>query len=104
MIHHVNDYKEFLELVEKSDKVVVDFFATWCGPCRMLAPVIEQIDQEKLINCDFVKVDVDEVEEAAARYGISSIPTIIIFKNAKPVHVIVGYRAKNQLVEEINRF
>ena len=102
MIVHVNDIKEFDELIAKK-RVLVDFFATWCGPCRMLAPVIEEIDKEGLVKCDFAKVDVDELGEAAARFGINSIPTLIIFKNGQAVQTLVGFRGKPQLVESINK-
>ena len=102
MIYHVNNVQEFIELLSK-DAIVVDFFATWCGPCRMLAPVIEEIDREGLVKCDFAKVDVDELDSVAAQYGISSIPTLIIFKGGKAVNVMVGFRGKNQLVESINK-
>ena len=102
MIYHVNNVQEFKELLSK-DAIVVDFFATWCGPCRMLAPVIEEIDREGLVKCDFAKVDVDELGEVAAQFGISSIPTLIIFKGGKPVQTLVGFRGKPQLVESINK-
>ena len=102
MIHHVETLQEFDTLIKK-DAIVVDFLATWCGPCRMLAPIIEEIDKEGLVKCDFAKVDVDELGEAAARFGINSIPTLIIFKNGEPVQTLVGYRGKLQLVETINK-
>ena len=102
MIYHVENVQEFEELINKPG-MVVDFFATWCGPCRMLSPVIEEIDKEGLVKCDFAKVDVDELGEAAARFGINSIPTLIIFKNGEPVQTLVGYRGKLQLVETINK-
>ena len=102
MIKHANNLQEFNELTQ-GQTVVVDFFATWCGPCRMLSPVIEDVDKENLLGIDFVKVDVDEVPEAAAKFGVSSIPTLIIFKEGKAVDQLLGYRPKAQLVEDIKK-
>ena len=102
MITHVNSVQEYNELVE-GKTVVVDFFATWCGPCKMLSPVIEQIDKEGLVNCDFVKVDVDDLGELAMKYGINSIPTLIIFKDGQIKETLLGYRPLNQLVETIKK-
>lgn len=102
MITHVNSVSEYNELVE-GKTIVVDFFATWCGPCRMLSPVIEQIDKEGLVKCDFVKVDVDDLGELAMKYGINSIPTLIIFKDGQIKETLLGYRPLNQLVDAINK-
>jgi thioredoxin 1 len=76
--------KELEEIISTSDKTVFcDFWATWCGPCRMLAPVFEDVSDKYDGKAVFVKVDVDEQEEAAMKYGISSIPNIIAFKNGE---------------------
>ncbi len=96
MIKHVNTIEEFNE--ETKGTVLVDFFATWCGPCRMLAPVLEQIDEENLIGMDIIKVDVDEVSDAARKYGIQSIPTLIVFKDGHAVNSILGYRPLEDVV------
>ena len=81
----------FEEEVLRSDKpVLVDFWATWCGPCRMLAPVIAQIAEEKEGQIKVGKVDVDEEPELAIRYGISSIPCLKVFKNGEVVKSSVG--------------
>jgi thioredoxin 1 len=83
MVKHVTA-KELEELLASSDKAVFcDFWATWCGPCRMLAPVFEELSEEYEGKAVFVKVDVDEQEEAAIKYGISSIPNVIAFKNGE---------------------
>ena len=102
MIYHVESVKQYDELVN-GKTVVVDFFANWCGPCKMLSPVIEQIDEEGLVKCDFIKVDVDELDELAMRYGINSIPTILIFKDGELKETLLGYRGAPQLVEAINK-
>ena len=81
-------------------KVVVDFFATWCGPCKMLSPVMDEISNE-LSDINFYKVDVDKNEDIAREYGIMSIPTIIIFENGKVVNTLVGLRSKTELIDVI---
>ena len=79
-----------LEELIKKGPVVCDFWADWCGPCRMLAPVLDGIAGEMAGRATFVKVDVDANPEAAQRYGVMSIPTVIVFKNGKPVAQQVG--------------
>lgn len=92
--------KEFKEII-KDGKVVIDFFATWCGPCKMLSPVMDEISSE-LKNVNFYKIDVDKNEDVAMEYGIMSIPTIIIFKDGKVVNSIVGLKSKDELINIIN--
>lgn len=95
MIKQIKE-NEFDEVV-KEGKVVVDCFATWCGPCRMLAPVLEEISEES--SYKFYKLDVDESEEKASEYGIMSIPTLLIFEDGKLVDKIVGLKSKDELKE-----
>ena len=91
MAQHVNSV-ELEELLASSEKTVFcDFWASWCGPCRMLAPVFEELSQKYGGQAVFVKVDVDENEAAAIKYGISSIPNIIAFKGGKPVANQLGF-------------
>lgn len=93
MVKHING-KELEELIASSDKpVFCDFWANWCGPCRMLAPVFEEISNKYEAQATFVKVDIDdeESESAAIKYGISSIPNIIAFKDGKPVANSLGF-------------
>ena len=98
MIVHINSLEEFNEKVSKG-RVLVDFFATWCGPCKMLAPVLEEIDQrQEAGDLLIVKVDVDEVGVVAARFGIQSIPTLILFENGHAVKQTLGYMPKPQLL------
>ncbi|MBO4703652.1 MAG: thioredoxin, partial [Bacilli bacterium] len=78
MLKHVNNRDEFNELI-KEGTVLVDFFATWCGPCKMLSPVLEELSEES--NVLIVKVDVDEAGPLAAQYGIQAVPTLMLFKN-----------------------
>lgn len=76
--------------------VLVDFWATWCGPCRMLAPVIEELSDEFDGVAEVCKLDVDDAGDTAAAYEVMSIPTVIIFKNGKEHKRLVGYRAKEE--------
>ena len=86
--------KDFVQEVLKSDKpVLVDFFATWCGPCKMLSPVVDQISEERP-DVKFVKVDVDEAGDIAAQYKIMSIPTLIVFKDGQVAAQTVGVQPK----------
>ena len=94
---------QFEQKVLKSNKLVlVDFFATWCGPCHMIAPILEQVSSEANGNYEIYKVDVDQNERLAMQYGIMSIPTMMLFKGGKPVDKIIGFRPKNQIVEILN--
>lgn len=94
---------EFEEKVNNSEKrVLVDFYAEWCGPCKMLGPVIEEISEE-IDNCEFYKVNIDEAGELAERYGIMSIPTLLIFEKGELVNQVVGFRTKDELKEMLEK-
>ena len=98
MIIHVNSLEEFNEKIAQG-KVLVDFFATWCGPSKMLSPVLEEIDQRKEAgDLLILKVDVDELGDIAGKYGIQSIPTLIVFENGKALRTSLGYMPKPQLL------
>ena len=101
MLKHINTVAEF-EAAIKEGTVLVDFFATWCGPCKMLSPVLEEVANENP-NINVLKIDVDEVGELAARYGIQAIPTLMLFKDGQRVETRMGYQNKNQLVAFINQ-
>lgn len=92
MIKHVNTKEEFHEAI-KEGKVLVDFFATWCGPCQMLAPLLEELSSQVTV----VKVDVDELGELAREYAIQSIPTLYLFENGQVSKKSVGFLNKSQL-------
>ncbi len=86
------------EVLRSDKKVLVDFFATWCGPCRMLAPVIHEIADERP-DVKVVKINVDEEPELSAEFGIMSIPTLIVFENGKPIDKMMGARPKADILE-----
>lgn len=83
--------------------VLADFWAEWCGPCKMVAPVLEDIDAEMSDKVKIVKLDVDENQETAGNFGVMSIPTLIFFKDGEVVDKVVGYQPKEALVEVINK-
>lgn len=94
--------KDFDDIVINNEGVtLVDFWAKWCGPCKMLAPVLEAVETE-LEQVKFVKVDVDENEELADKYQISTIPTLLIFKDGKVVDTLVGFMPKDILKTKIS--
>jgi len=86
------------EVLEFKGKVLVDFWADWCGPCQMLNPVIEEIATEKP-GVKIIKVKVDEEIDLAAQYNISSIPAVIIFDNGQPIKTIIGFRQKQEYLQ-----
>ncbi len=90
--------ENYEKVISENPIVLIDFFATWCGPCKMLAPVIEELAEEKMENVAICKVDVDEESELAGKYGIQSIPTIIVVKDGKAVRQAMGYRPKESLI------
>ena len=97
------DEGNFEELVLQAKiPVLVDFWATWCGPCRMVAPVVEELAEEYDGRISFGKVDVDQNPRIASQYGIMSIPSLLIFKDGKPVSNIVGFRPKDQLKKNLD--
>lgn len=91
----IKSVEEFEQTIE-TGKVLVDFFATWCGPCRMLTPVLEELSEE-VNDVTIIKVDVDELPELARRYAIMSIPTIFYFVDGQIVNKTVGFQDKQSL-------
>ncbi|WP_455716150.1 thioredoxin [Anaerosporobacter sp.] len=91
----------FDEKIKKDGVAVVDFFATWCGPCKMLAPVFEEVGSELSDKAGFYKVDIDESLEIANEYGIQSVPTMLVFKDGEVVEKSVGYVPKANILSMV---
>ena len=95
----------FDEQVNSADSpVVVDFWAEWCGPCKKVAPIIDELATEQAGNLTFAKLDIDANPQVSLRYNVMSIPTLIVFKDGKEAKRLVGAKGKHQLLEELDEF
>lgn len=92
---------EFDDIIKGTKPVLVDFFATWCGPCRVQGPILEQVKQKVGDDAVIVKVDIDRNQEAAERYRVQSVPTLIVFKNGEPVWRAVGVQQADVLADKL---
>ena len=90
---NINNFEK--EVINSDKKVLVDFNASWCGPCRMLAPIVEEISERKDIKV--VSIDVDEEENLAQEYGVSSIPCLVVFKDGKEINRSIGFIQKDEI-------
>lgn len=97
-VEHINQ-DSFDETIASADVVLVDFFATWCNPCKMLAPILDDISETLPTTRKIVKIDIDENMESARKYGVMSIPTLIVFKDGEVDQRLVGVRPEDELRE-----
>ncbi len=103
MSHYIELTEENFESTIKKGVALVDFWAPWCGPCKMLSPVIDELASEYEGKAKICKVNTDEQEELSAKFGIRSIPTLLFTKDGEVVHQLVGVQAKVALKEQLNK-
>jgi thioredoxin 1 len=101
-VAEVNDTNFDSEVLQSSEPVLVDFWAPWCGPCRQIAPLVEQLAGENAGSAKILKLNVDDAPQAAQNYGVSSIPTLMVFKNGEVVDRFVGVQPKTRLQDAID--
>lgn len=99
MLKHVNKENFESEVLKNNGVVIADFFATWCGPCQMISPVLEKLSEKT----DIAKIDIDEEQELAIKYGIEVVPTLIFFKAGETKKVVAGFHSEKELLEIIEK-
>ena len=101
MVVEINS-ENFIDTINSGNVTVVDFFANWCGPCRKMAPLLEEVESE-LTNVKFAKINTDENLEMAKKYQVSGLPTLMVFKNGEAVERIVGLMPKSSIITNIEK-
>lgn len=94
--------EDLRKVFAENSKVLIDFYADWCGPCRMLSPIVEEIKNEYSDKVKVVKVNVDENPDIAGQYGVRSIPTLVVVKNGKVDKTMIGFRPKNEILKMLD--
>jgi len=100
--YEVSDANFESEVIKADKPVLVDFWAPWCGPCRMVAPIVDELSDEYDGKVKFVKLNTDDNVKTASEFGIRSIPTLLVFKGGKPVGQIIGFRPKSDLKKRLD--
>ena len=103
MLKHVDENNFKKEIIDAKKVILVDFFATWCGPCQLLGPILEKISNSRA-EFDIAKVDVDQAQELAIKYGIEVVPTMLIFKDGQVMQTLEGVRSEEEIVSEVSKY
>ena len=103
MVLEINSENFDNEVVQNSGVTVVDFFADWCGPCRKMGPILEEVETELTTNVKFTKINTDNNVEMAKKYQVSGLPTLMIFKNGEPVERLVGLMPKSSIITNVEK-
>lgn len=103
MVQEINTENFDKEVVSHEGVIVVDFFANWCGPCRKMGPILEEVEQDLNSKVKFAKINTDDNLEMAKKYQVSGLPTLMVFKNGEPVERMVGLMPKNSIITNIEK-
>ena len=103
MVQEINTESFDREVISHNGVIVVDFFANWCGPCRKLGPILEEVEQELASKVKFAKINTDDNLEMAKKYQVSGLPTLMVFKNGETVERMVGLMPKSSIIQNIEK-